>query len=134
MKKDKQEEGGVGRKHVGEISEARLEETFDLINKELKKINKDGELPAGVILTGGGAKLPGVVELAKKQLRLPVIVGLTGQSSARTQHVHLPAIPIYPVVASSVSEILPGSSRSVNKYARQVFENDIANTIRTVVK
>src|SRR5258708_2063489 len=35
---DKQEEGRVSSKHVAEIIEARLEETFDLINKELKKI------------------------------------------------------------------------------------------------
>jgi cell division protein FtsA len=57
-----------------------MEEIFDLINKELKKIGKDGQLPAGAILTGGGAKLPGVVELAKKQLRLPVMIGLPGVS------------------------------------------------------
>jgi len=75
---DKQEEGKVPAKHVAEIIEARLEETFDLINKELKKIGRDGQLPAGAILTGGGAKLPGVVELAKKHLRLPVAIGSPG--------------------------------------------------------
>jgi cell division protein FtsA len=69
---------GQSTKHVAEIIEARFEEIFDLVNKELKYIGKDGQLPAGAILTGGGAKLPGIVELAKKQLRLPVIIGLPG--------------------------------------------------------
>ena len=66
---DKSEQGRVSSKHIAEIVEARMEEIFDLINKELKKINRDGQLPAGIVLTGGGAKLPGVVELAKKQLQ-----------------------------------------------------------------
>jgi len=32
-------------------------------------------LPAGVVLSGGGAKLPGIVELAKRQLKLPAQLG-----------------------------------------------------------
>src|SRR3989338_7317142 len=75
---DKQEEGKVSVKHVAEIVEARLEEIFDLINKQLKLIGRDGQLPAGVILTGGGAKLPGIVDFAKKQLRLPISLGMPG--------------------------------------------------------
>lgn len=60
---------------VGEIIEARLEEIFDLVTKELKRIDKDGQLPAGIVLTGGGALLPGVVEFAKHRFRLPVSIG-----------------------------------------------------------
>jgi len=45
------------------------------VNRELKKIGRDGKLPAGIILTGGGSDLPGVAEFAKRHLRLPVSVG-----------------------------------------------------------
>lgn len=72
---DKHEEGRVSRHHLAEIIQARLEEIFSMVNKELKSVGRDGQLPAGAILTGGGAKLPGVVELAKKELRLPVQIG-----------------------------------------------------------
>jgi cell division protein FtsA len=72
---DSQEEGLVSRYHVAEIIEARLEEIFSLINKELKSIGKAGLLPAGAVLTGGGAKLPQIVELAKVTLGLPAQVG-----------------------------------------------------------
>ncbi len=58
-----------------EIIEARMEEIFDHVNAELKKISRDGKLPSGVVLTGGGSKLPGVVDFAKKHLRLPASVG-----------------------------------------------------------
>lgn len=65
----------VPRKHVAEIIEARLEEIFKLVNKELQKINRSGLLPAGIILTGGGAKLPGLIEVAKREFKLPAAIG-----------------------------------------------------------
>lgn len=70
-----QETERVSRKHVAEIIEARLEEIFDLVEKELKKINRSGLLPAGIVLTGGGAKLPGIVETAKATFKLPSQIG-----------------------------------------------------------
>lgn len=72
---DQNEEGEVSRHHVAEIIEARLEEIFNLIDKELRKTGRSGMLPAGALLVGGGAKLPGVVDLAKKILRLPAQTG-----------------------------------------------------------
>ncbi|PIR96781.1 MAG: cell division protein FtsA [Candidatus Doudnabacteria bacterium CG10_big_fil_rev_8_21_14_0_10_41_10] len=72
---DSFEEGTVQRLQVAEIIQARLEEIFDMVNKELKALGRDGQLPAGAVLTGGGAKLPGIMELAKKELRLPIQIG-----------------------------------------------------------
>lgn len=46
-----------------------------MIKNELAKVNRDGMLPAGVILTGAGAKLPGVIDLARETLNLPVQIG-----------------------------------------------------------
>ncbi len=70
-----EEEGQVSRHAVAEIIEARVNEIFDLVNKELKKIDRADLLPAGVVLCGGGAKLPGLVEMAKEKLRLPALIG-----------------------------------------------------------
>ena len=72
---DPSEEQSTTRSYVVEIIEARLEEIFNMVNAELKKISRDGKLPAGVVLTGGGANLPGVADFAKKHLRLPVTIG-----------------------------------------------------------
>jgi cell division protein FtsA len=72
---DKSEEQATTRGYVVEIIEARLEEIFGYVNNELKKIQRDGKLPAGIVLTGGGANLPCVVEFSKKHLRLPSILG-----------------------------------------------------------
>jgi len=46
-----------------------------MVQEELKKINKAGLLPAGAILVGGGARMPGTVDIAKEILRLPIQIG-----------------------------------------------------------
>ncbi|EKD56457.1 MAG: hypothetical protein ACD_58C00182G0001 [uncultured bacterium] len=72
---DPEETQKVERKYVTQIIEARLVEIFSLIKDELKKIGKDGMLPAGVIFTGGGCKLDGLVDFSKEYLRLPAQIG-----------------------------------------------------------
>jgi len=69
------EEESISRQEVSKIIYARLEEIFTFIDRELKNINRSGLLPAGIIFTGGGAHLPGVIEVAKKHLRLPAKIG-----------------------------------------------------------
>lgn len=62
-------------RQLSKIIEARISEIFEQVNKELKKVSRQGVLPAGVVLTGGGTKLPGIVEFAKRELKLPVRIG-----------------------------------------------------------
>lgn len=64
------------RKYVAEIIEARLTEIFNMVKDDLKKIGKDGMLPAGIVLTGGGSQLEGLIDFAKNYLRLPAQIGL----------------------------------------------------------
>ena len=85
------EEGVISRKHLAEIIEARLEEIFSLVDRELGKIDRSGKLPAGIVLTGGGAKLPGVVELAKHQFRLPATLGYPLEVASPLEKVNDPA-------------------------------------------
>lgn len=65
----------ISKKTVAEIIQARYHEIFVMVKEELAKINRDGMLPAGVILTGAAAKMPGAVELARETLNLPAQVG-----------------------------------------------------------
>ncbi|HVC36645.1 MAG TPA: cell division protein FtsA [Candidatus Dormibacteraeota bacterium] len=60
---------------IAMITEARIEELFEFVDKELQKIRKSRKLPGGAVLVGGTAKLPGIAEFAKEKLQLPARVG-----------------------------------------------------------
>ena len=64
------------KKKVADIIETRLAEIFEFVNNELKSIEKAGQLPAGVVLVGGGSKIAGIVDLAKQELKLPAQIGI----------------------------------------------------------
>lgn len=61
----------ISRKYISEIVEVRLAEIFELVHNELKSLGKT-QLPAGAVLCGGGAKIDGIINLAKHELKLPV--------------------------------------------------------------
>ena len=70
-----------GRKHFFEaddvhlITEARIEELLELVDKELKKIHRSRKLPGGVVFVGGTSKLPGIASFAREKLQLASRVG-----------------------------------------------------------
>lgn len=74
-KLEKHEEGSANLKYVAEIVEARLNEIMLLIRDNLIDKNCNTSLPAGVIITGGGAKIEGIIEMTKETLRLPAQIG-----------------------------------------------------------
>lgn len=63
------------RKKLEEIISARLSDIFELIETHLKKIGRNGLLPAGIVLTGGGSGISNIEEMAKNTLRLPARLG-----------------------------------------------------------
>jgi len=69
--------GDFHKKKVDEIIEARLGDIFELVENHLKRIKRSELLPAGVVITGGGANIVRIEEIAKKQLNLPAKVGPT---------------------------------------------------------
>ncbi len=65
----------ISRHLLSEILQARAEEILDLAWQEVKSTGYDTLLPAGVVLTGGSALLPGFRDLAREYLQMPVRVG-----------------------------------------------------------
>jgi len=65
----------VSIKFVAEVIGARMEEILEKIDQELSRLNRSRLLPAGIVFTGGGAKIPGLVELSKRVLELPSSLG-----------------------------------------------------------
>jgi cell division protein FtsA len=65
----------IPRWKLAEIIEARVEEILLMVQQEIKRSGYDGLLPAGVVLCGGTAELPGISELGRDLLGLPVRIG-----------------------------------------------------------
>ena len=86
------EEEFVGRRFIADITDARVQEIFEKVDEQLQKIERSGMLPAGVILTGGGAKLDGILESAKQHLRLPVSLGQALGVTSVVERVHDPSM------------------------------------------
>jgi cell division protein FtsA len=65
----------VSHKDLSEIIRIRVEELVRLIMMELPRTDYSRFIPAGLVLTGGSANLPGIAELAQEIARVPVRVG-----------------------------------------------------------
>lgn len=72
--------GSISRRFISEIIESRLAEIFEFVNNELVLTGRAGRLAGGVVLTGGGAKLPGIAELARQELKLTSQIGFPDSS------------------------------------------------------
>ena len=66
----------LARQTLAEVVEPRYEELFALVREELSRSGFDDMIAAGVVLTGGSAKMEGVIDLAEEIFHAPVRLGL----------------------------------------------------------
>lgn len=130
---DPSEEEKASRHHLAEITEARLEEIFDLVSKELKKINRDGQLPAGAVFVGAGAKISGILELAKKNLRLPVQIGTATNITSVIDRVEDPAFATAVGLVLWANEYSQKSGGAV-KFGNSIFNGDGFGAVKKLFK
>ena len=69
----------VARAEVAELIKERLEDIFRQIGRRLQDVFPQVSLGAGVVITGGVAVTPGIVEVARKSLAAPVRIGTPGE-------------------------------------------------------
>ena len=85
------------RELLSHIIQSRLDEIFELVHEQVEISEYLGRLPAGIVLTGGGAQLQGVVELGREVFAMPVRVGTPGAGiSGLVDNVQSPryAVPV----------------------------------------
>ncbi len=69
----------VARELIAHIAEQRLDELFSLVQKEIDDHDLSDKLGAGIVLTGGAAAMPGLVELAQQVFAAPVRLGVPSE-------------------------------------------------------
>ena len=110
----------ISRQFLSEIIEARTEEICEIVLKEIKRSGYDGLLPAGVVLCGGTAELPGLRELARDVMGLPARVGEPQQLQGLVETLQSPAFATsVGLLEWGVRHDLPqASSRSPSGYLK----------------
>jgi cell division protein FtsA len=82
----------LARQMLAEVVQKRYEEIFEMVQAELRRSGYEELVAAGVVLTGGGSKMEGVVELAEEMFHMPVRVAapqyVTGLSDVVNNQIH----------------------------------------------
>ena len=99
----------LARQTLAEIVEPRYEELFNLIRDELRRSGFEEAIAAGIVLTGGSAKMEGAVLLAEEVFHVPVRLGFPQGITG------LPDVVNNPIHATGVGLLL---------YARALYEQD----------
>jgi cell division protein FtsA len=65
----------MSRQTLAEVVEPRYDELFRLIQAELRRSGFENIIASGIVLTGGGSKMEGLIELAEEIFHMPVSLG-----------------------------------------------------------
>lgn len=84
----------ISRKLFDEIIEARIGEVFEYIIKQVEESNNETRLPAGVVITGGSAMLPGITSIAKKVFGVPARIGYPKGLEGLIEEISSPAYSV----------------------------------------
>ncbi len=117
----------LSRQILGEILEPRMEEIFQLIQREIVRSGMENMIPSGVVITGGTALLEGVNEIAESILNLPCRIG---KPRAITGLVDVVNNPMY---ATGVGLVLYGARNQDSRKFR-IRDKNIFNRVMTRMK
>jgi cell division protein FtsA len=106
----------VSRKTLVEgIIKPRLNEIFTMVGLEIKKSGFGGMTPSGLVITGGGADTVGIMDAARKNLAMPVRIGIPTNITGLVDEILTPAY------ATSVGLIQYGSKINIGSTPSPMF-------------
>lgn len=121
----------LSRHALAEVVEPRYDELFTLVQAELRRSGYDELIPAGVVLTGGTAKMEGVVELAEEIFHMPVRLARPHGVSGLTDVIN------NPIYSTAVGLLLYASKQPANNVRNNLPEvprKGVFSSISTWIK
>ena len=115
------------RQILGEILEPRMEEIFQLVQREIIRADMENVIPSGIVITGGTALLEGVNEIAESIFNLPCRIG---RPQGITGLVDVVNNPMY---ATGVGLVLYGARNQDSRKFR-IRDKNIFNRVMTRMK
>ncbi len=107
----------LARQTLAEVVQPRYEELFTLIQAEIRHSGYENLIAAGIVLTGGSAKMDGAVELAEEIFHMPVRLGFPQYVSGLSDVVKSP------IYATGVGLLL-GGQKQAQEGLRHIHIND----------
>lgn len=115
--------GKVTKRFIADIIEARLAELFEMVGGELERWGCSGKLAEGVVLVGGGARLPGIADVARRELKLSVEVARDLGESWTLETAHLASELRDPDYATALGLALWGVTTDEDGPAKRGFSS-----------
>ena len=113
----------ISFKNLASIIQARLEEIFDLVNFEIQKVNSEHKLIAGIVLTGGGAMMKHIRQLAEFKTGLEVRLGCPNEYLSNETDKDL-ASPLY---STGIGLVIEGFAKYEHDLKRGKIQDDSKN-------
>lgn len=118
----------LSRQLLAEILEPRVQEIFDLVNREIIKSGYEDVIASGVVITGGSTILEGMPELAEQVFNLPVRRGVPANIGGLTDVVNSP------VYATGVGLVVYGSKNATVEFPSHSIKSNDENLFRRVAR
>lgn len=118
----------LSRQLLAEILEPRVQEIFDLVNRELIKSGYEDVIASGVVITGGSTILEGMPELAEQVFNLPVRRGVPTNIGGLIDVVNSP------VYATGVGLVVYGSKNATVEFPTHSTKNNDDTLFRRVAR
>ena len=121
----------LSRQTLAEVVESRYEELFRLVQRELQRSGFEQLIASGVVLTGGAAKMEGVVELAEEVFHMPVCLAVPNGVAGLTDIVRNPiyATGVGLLMYGWREQLEHGGKRAARKSALARIKNWISNNL-----
>lgn len=100
----------LSRQTLAEVIEPRMEELYGLILAELRRSGFEDVIGSGIVLTGGSAKMAGMIDLAEEVFHMPVRLGVPQYVGGLTGVIQ------NPIYATGVGLVLYGARSKEGKY------------------
>lgn len=115
----------ISLQNLASIIQARVEEILDCVNMEIQKVNPAHKLISGIVLTGGGAMLKHVQQLAEFKTGMNVRIGYPDEYLSNENVDELKS----PIYSTGIGLVLEGIKRYeheilVNKRQPEIFEEN----------
>ncbi|HXQ31721.1 MAG TPA: cell division protein FtsA [Steroidobacteraceae bacterium] len=114
----------LARQTLAEIVEPRYEELYNLIRDELRRSGFEEAIAAGIVITGGSAKMEGAVELAEEVFHVPVRLGIphgvVGLADVVRNPIHATGVGL--LQYARAQSVLAGDTKPLGANVRNVFD------------